>query len=338
MTSTKLKTLAIGICAFAIVGVIFGASEEVPSWGGTLGGVFLGAVVGLLIMVLEVFVFPSNGLRPIDKLPLTIHFLIRLLSWIAVIFFVIDLFGPPRTDPEWATSMAICLILTFVAVSFIMVERIIGQTALGNLLTGKYYRPKEAEFALLLIDLKGSTEIADRIGNQKYFSFLDRFVTEACDPIRANGGEIYKFVGDEIIAYWPADKNADLNGCSLAWNAMVLLFDKLGPSYEAEFGAKPTLRAAMHVGQLVIGQIGQYRQEIAMLGEPMNAASRILALGGERNIELVISETANARIGNPSAFETHSLGKILLRGCADELELFSAQFPQTEQNSLPAQE
>ncbi len=332
MTQTQIKTLILGIMTFAIVGVIFGAAEETPSWNGALDGIMLGATIGALIMLLEVFVFPSASLRPMRRLPLPAHFAVRLLSWFSVIFFVIDGFGPPRTDPEWATSMAISLVLTFMAVSFIMIERIVGQTALINLLTGRYYRPKRGEFALLLIDLKGSTPIAEKIGNQQFFSFLDRFVTDACEPIRAHGGEIYKFVGDEIIASWPSDKNFDLKRCLQTWNILVQLFEAQGPAYEAEFGAKPTLRGAIHVGEVVIGQIGQYKQEIAMLGEPMNTASRLLELSGDRNIDLVISDAAFAKIREPTEFEIQKIGKVLLRGCNAELELYSVLCPRLETN------
>ena len=116
---------------------------------------------------------------------------------------------------------------------------------------------------------------------------------------------------------------------------MVRLFETLGPSYEAEFGAKPALRGAIHVGEVVIGQIGQYKQEIAMLGEPMNAASRLLELSGDRDIDLVISDAAVSKIAAPSAFPIQSIGSVLLRGCKAELELFSVP-RQPRESKLPA--
>ena len=330
MTPTRLKTLIIGICAFTIVGLIFGAADETPSWEGVLDGVVLGATIGLFIMILEVFVFPSSNFRRLYRLPLYAHFVVRLLSWFAIIFFLIDFFGPPRSDPEWASSMATSLAMTFVAVSFIMIARLVGQTTLINLLTGKYYHPKQAEYALLMVDLKGSTTIAEEIGNQRFFSFLDRFVTDAYEPIRVNGGEIYKFVGDEIIVFWPSDENFDLKQCLRTWNTLVQMFKTLEPSYEAEFGAKPALRGAIHLGDVVIGQIGQHKQEIAMLGEPMNAASRLLELSGERDVDLIISGAAISKMKAPSTVPIEPIGSAMLRGCKAELSLFTVQQPTRE--------
>ena len=86
-------------------------------------------------------------------------------------------------------------------------------------------------------------------------------------------------------------------------------------------------------------QIGQYKQEIAMLGEPMNAASRILELCSARDTDILISDAAAAKIASTSTYKLQTVESVLLRGCKTELELFAILRPASESSlsaALPA--
>ena len=53
---------------------------------------------------------------------------------------------------------------------------------------------------LLFIDMRASTVIAERLGEVRFLDFLNRFITDLSLAIAETGGEIHKYVGDEIIA------------------------------------------------------------------------------------------------------------------------------------------
>jgi len=51
--------------------------------------------------------------------------------------------------------------------------------------------------------MKSSTTIAEEIGNEKYFNLLSNLFSDLTDTILNNEGEIYQYVGDEIVITWP---------------------------------------------------------------------------------------------------------------------------------------
>jgi len=49
-----------------------------------------------------------------------------------------------------------------------------------------------------------------------------------------------------------------------------------GPAYKREFGVIPDFRAGLHCGPVAVGELGSLRKEIALIGDTMNTAARIL--------------------------------------------------------------
>ena len=67
---------------------------------------------------------------------------------------------------------------------------------------GRYYEPRIEERALIFFDMRSSTAIAERLGERAFLAFLNRFVADLSLAIADAGGEIHKYVGDEVIATW----------------------------------------------------------------------------------------------------------------------------------------
>jgi adenylate cyclase len=74
---------------------------------------------------------------------------------------------------------------------------------------------------------------------------------------------------------------------------------------------------------IVAGEIGDLKQEIAFVGDPMNAASRMERICKERNRSLVLSGETLWRLTVPREFEVEPLGRLTFRGSEQELELFA---------------
>jgi adenylate cyclase len=54
----------------------------------------------------------------------------------------------------------------------------------------------------MFVDLLSSTTIAEALGNEKYHNLLHDFYADITNPIIYNKGEIYQYVGDEVIVSW----------------------------------------------------------------------------------------------------------------------------------------
>ena len=328
--TAKLRTFLLGVAMFAGVGSILGVLADKASLAELIDGVLLGAMIGFSIMAFEVFILPAGGRRFARQLSIAGHYLLRLAVWSFVIIGIVTSIGPPIDDPEWSLSIIISLMLSLVAVTFMTVERLIGHDRFLNLLSGRYHRPRQETVVFLLIDLKGATGIAEKIGDVGFFKMLDRFISDASEPIRAFDGDIYKFVGDEIIAYWRVAEPNSQPPSLACWQAIKAKLEALQDRYLRDFGVYPEIHGALHAGQVTVGQIGDYRREIAMLGDPLNTAKRLLELSREHPFELFLSDAAMAIIDDDQSGTIQPLGDVTLRGREGAIRTFGLPGRQVE--------
>jgi adenylate cyclase len=98
--------------------------------------------------------------------------------------------------------------LFLVFVLFILeVTILVGKANFFRLIIGLYHQPKEISRIFMFIDLKNSTSIAEKLSNKDYSSLLKEVYSDISDAIILFGGEIYQFVGDEIVVIWNMKEN-----------------------------------------------------------------------------------------------------------------------------------
>src|SRR5690606_30234238 len=77
-----------------------------------------------------------------------------------------------------------------------------GSGVLWKFITGKYYLPRQEERIFMFLDLKSSTTIAEKIGSKRFFELLKEIFQDITEPIMDSLGEIYQYVGDEVVITW----------------------------------------------------------------------------------------------------------------------------------------
>ena len=155
------------------------------------------------------------------------------------------------------------------------VDGLLGRGVLVGLILGRYHRPREEVRIFLLIDLRESTQIAERLGNLRYHAFLSRFISDVTAGVVRYRGEVHRYVGDEVILTWTAEEGLRDARCVRAVFAIADTLEAARTAYEADFGAVPSFWAGLHMGPVVTGEIGTVKHEIAFLGDALNTASRI---------------------------------------------------------------
>ena len=200
--------------------------------------------------------------------------------------------------------------------------RLFGPRVLGNLLSGRYRRPFEEERIFLFLDLVGSTAIAEHVGHLRYHAFLRDFIEDLEDPLLELGGDVYQYVGDEVVVTWPVT-DARSNGRCLACHfAFVDAIERRRGRYEQVYGTVPSFRTGIHAGRVVAGEIGDRRKQIVFVGDVVNTASRAQAEAKARGMDLVVTDALLARIELPPTLEARSLGPVRLKGKDQAVDLF----------------
>ena len=207
----------------------------------------------------------------------------------------------------------------------IWINRLLGRGVLVRLVFGRYHRPREEVRAFLLVDLRESTQVAERLGNLRYHSFLKRFIGDVTAAAMRHGAEVYRYVGDEVILVWDerrAIRNAD---CVATVFAMTDAIDAARDEYEREFGIVPRFWAGLHMGPVVTGEIGGVKREIAYIGDTLNAASRIEQACRDFGRTFLASADVIEALRLPPGITAESLGPIELRGVAASVELLALE-------------
>ena len=73
------------------------------------------------------------------------------------------------------TGVALSVLVIFVLNFMFEMNRLLGQNALANFIFGAYYRPRQEERVFLIVDIVGSTGIAEKLGDVRFHVFLDQF-------------------------------------------------------------------------------------------------------------------------------------------------------------------
>jgi len=189
-----------------------------------------------------------------------------------------------------------------------------GQGNFKNFLLGKYFRPREEERIFMFLDLKGSTTIAERLGAKKYFYFLKEFIEDASAPILRTKGEIYQYVGDEIIVSWEMKKGLlNANCLECFYSIKEALYDN-ETTYLEKYDCMPVFKAGFHYGKVMVGEMGMVKKEITFSGDVLNTASRIQMECNKHQVDLLLSNDLVKILPLPPEMKSQALGDIELRG------------------------
>jgi adenylate cyclase len=294
-------------------------------------GVVIGASIGLAIFSFEYFVLRRNAGGLFGRLPFLPYLGVRSALYVGVLLFFnelsIRLGSPdgrfvPITQVGIFSSLVICVGFNLL----LGVNDLLGPGVLFDFAAGRYYQPRREERMLLFIDMRSSTAIAERLGETRFLGFLNRFIHDVSLAIAAAGGEIHKYVGDEVIATWPLAPGANHPGCVRACFAAFERLAASGADYEREFGERADFRAGLHCGPLVVGELGYLKKEIALIGDAMNTAARILEACRETGCAVLASASLLERLSAlPPGVGARALGPLPMRGKERAVELYALE-------------
>jgi adenylate cyclase len=176
----------------------------------------------------------------------------------------------------------------------------------------------------MFVDLHDSTRHAERLGDENFHNFLNLIFFDIAEPVLAARGSIYRYVGDAIIITWPLERGARGAACIDCFFAIADALRRKRHTYRRVFAAEPLFRGALHAGTLVVGEMGDLKREIVMLGDTMNTAARMEEMCRVTGHEFLASaEILRAIPQLPSNIHVEPLGGVTLRGKEDDVELFA---------------
>ena len=308
--------------------ILVGLTERTFAPIALVDGAVIGAATALMCGSYDYFVLPSRLGERLRRGPFLVLVLVKALWYGAAIVLalaagnaLIDPHPSPLNDLRFYFSAGISFLVALLFSLAMNMQRLLGPHVLRNVLAGRYTVPREEERVFLFVDMVGSTRIAEKIGNTAFMALLDRFIADLTEPILATDGEIYRYVGDEVIVTWPLARGAREGACVACLLAMRERIAAAAPSYQRRFGVAPRFRAALHAGPVVAGEMGDAKREIVFLGDTINTTARIEQACRDLDAWALISGPLLERLALPGGIKAKALGPIALRGKSEPIAL-----------------
>ncbi len=217
-------------------------------------------------------------------------------------------------------QMAFSLFLCFI---YYGISQHLGHGALINFFTGRYNDPIEENRIFMFLDMRHSTRAAEKLGNKRYYELLSDYYSDFSDAIVNCRGEVYQYIGDEVVITWESEQGLKNNNAIECFYQMKKSMHKRSEYYLQKYDFVPHFKAGLHCGQVTTGEIGALKKEVFFIGDVLNVTARIQSLCNEYQQELLISNTFLEASDAQDLYDVDSLGSIHLKGRKEPIELYS---------------
>ncbi len=219
-------------------------------------------------------------------------------------------------------NLLIYMVVLISTIFFLLVNDRFGKGMLWRFIRGKYHHPKEEYRAFMFLDIKSSTTLGEKLGHTRYFALLNDFFEDLTDPILEYNGEIYQYVGDEVVITWNERHFHKVIPCF--FEILSKIEDKQS-HYLSKYGEEVKFKAGAHLGYVTVGEVGVSKREIVYSGDVLNTAARIQSKCNELGQSLLISEALLNKSKLSSTYSHRHLADILLRGKEQIVPIYAVE-------------
>jgi adenylate cyclase len=333
-TRRRLIRLAYVVAFGTLIGAAYGTVLHLIVYGIPPLGALIGGVHAVLLSVtlgwLEIFGVRTRLGRAVEQAPFLVTLALKAAVYGSMIA-VVNIYEPGTrlvgVPVGGGSSQIVGLIFSFlvtaVFIFVLQISQIIGGRTLRDWVLGRYHRPRQEERFFLFVDLAGSTALAERLGPAGVHHFLNRIFLLASDPVDDHHGEIYQYIGDEIVVTWTESEGRCGARPLSCFFDIERTLESAARGFVRDFGVVPRVRGAVHVGPVIVGEVGGSKRDIVFHGDVLNTTSRLEQLAREWERPLVASAAALERCRDTEAYVLEDLGSQVLRGRASPMLVYA---------------
>lgn len=188
----------------------------------------------------------------------------------------------------------------------------------GNIKRGEH---KSVSAAILFADLRGFTAKSEVWSEEKLLSIMGDYFDMVVTPIRGHGGDVLKFMGDGVLAIFPAEDDPQ-TACRAAVSATsdaLAQLEAYNRAARSEGEEQIEFVVGIDFGTVTFGNIGSPdRLDFTVVGSAVNVASRVQGLCKELGEQMLMTADVQRHL----SLETESLGRHKLKGLGGAIEVF----------------
>lgn len=297
-SSTQIALILFVVFIPAILFFIFSASVAIP--------IIATAAVAILNAILLIVLFNRGTL-----LSVVYTFGALLISFACMIFYRTIVAERNRRDLRRVFSKY---------VSRAVMDEIMKNPALVKL------GGEEREVTVFFSDIRGFTTISEKTTPPELVRILNKYFTAMTAQVLSTGGVVDKYIGDAIMAFWGAPI-ADPDQADHAMQAsltMLTELKKLNKELVAAGDPEIKIGIGLYTGKAVVGNVGSdQRFDYTVIGDTVNAASRLESANKEYKTQIIFSETTKNALKGSYAIK--ELGSAQVKGRKEPISIYTIE-------------
>ncbi|MEY8838235.1 DUF427 domain-containing protein, partial [Cribrihabitans sp. XS_ASV171] len=187
-----------------------------------------------------------------------------------------------------------------------LLETYVGKRSGARVLGGEIRRGDgdEIDAAIMFCDLRGSTRLEEELERPAYLALLNQFFETVSTAVEAHGGEVLKFIGDAVLAVFPAGEDA----AAAKGHALRAAMEIVETLATGGYGPVADCAIGLSYGRVTYGNIGSRgRLDFTVIGRAANVAARLGDAGKRLGHRIVVSEDIK-----PACESVIDLGPLVL--------------------------
>ncbi len=184
--------------------------------------------------------------------------------------------------------------------------------------------PRTVEKIILFADIVSYSRISERMTIEEVSLILNTYFEICSRIIMSKGGEVNKFLGDGLMAYFDVKQADDaIQSCLDIMEELQTLRQRVSKDSPLRL---LNSRFGLSQGTVIEGNMGsRFKTDYTIIGDAVNTASRLEDLTREVKRSLVLSEALKHSTERPWSFI--NLGKYYLKGQEKNTEVYSIDHP-----------
>jgi adenylate cyclase len=184
--------------------------------------------------------------------------------------------------------------------------------------TGAAERIRYERVVVLVSDIRSYTPMRESLPEDYFSCFIKDWFCACAEIIQGNGGNIDRFLGDAVLAYWVVERKSDpskeINEALEASRSLVGSAGDFSTRLSGNFPAYVfRIGVGLSMGDALLGNVGPAGyQSLAISGDVVNLAFRIESLTKEKQTPVIAS--GNIAECADKVFRFRDLGQLRVEG------------------------
>lgn len=195
----------------------------------------------------------------------------------------------------------------------------ISFSTLKNAEQNKIERSISKDLCFLFTDIRGFTSLCEGKQPKDVVDILNHYLNIETDIILRNGGDIDKFVGDEMMAFF-AGPRKEINACKAAMEIRAAMRSE----QEKALNEKTdfiSMGIGINTGKVTFGSVGsKQRMDFTSIGDVVNLAARLESANKIYSSKSIITEAVYVKLKD--MFVCRELDFITVKGKTEPVRIY----------------